>query len=62
MSPVLATEDQRTTIRDTPNPNLPITFLEEGPCLLRAILLVPLQLVHVVPCLLAPSILAEGEE
>lgn len=62
VSPVLATKDQSTTIRDTLNPNSPIAFLKEGPCLLCAVLLVPLQLVHVVPCLLAPSVLAEGEE
>ena len=58
--PALALSDQSTTDRDTLNPNSPIAFLIEGPCLLCAILLVPLQLMHIVSGLLAPHVL-QGE-
>ena len=62
MSPALAPGHQSTIERDVLDPNLPIAFLEEGPRLLCAILPVPLQLVHFVPCLLVPRVLAEGEK
>lgn len=58
--PALALSDQSTADRDTLNPNSPIAFLIEGPCLLCAILLVPLQLMHIVSGLLAPHVL-QGE-